>query len=219
MPRLRLLGEPADGSARAVIGAGEIRGHEVVEPIVGTILVRAADTAAGDAPVDRAVRLHGSSERVLHLSSIADVAAAGVGAESPGDELEPLELAREQRERGALRRQALRDRLADPHPAAGDDDMPAAEALHSAPFLACSPLFAGFWANTSCSPAERSIDFGSRCPSPPTDRSSFRARASVGNFDLREKKISQFAGSEPDRPLTFTAPSPSFLLAASTERD
>ena len=118
--------EPALRRADAVIGADEVRLHEVEEAVAVARLVRAADAAVRDERVDRAVRVGSRGEGGVDLRAVADVD----GADERAADLrrgfrERVLAAREQAQARAVAREAKRDRLADAAARARDDDVPA----------------------------------------------------------------------------------------------
>jgi hypothetical protein len=71
--------------------------------------------------VDGAALGRGGGEGRVDLSAVPDVAGGRGRAELVRDGAQPLEVAGEQRQRRAVRREALGDRPADPAAASGDD--------------------------------------------------------------------------------------------------
>ena len=131
----------AESGAGGVVGAGEIRRDEIVEAVAGAVGIRAAEPAVGDEGVDRAALGRRSRERSVDLTAVADVARGCSRTDRVGHLAQPLEVAREKRQRRTLLGEALGDRLPDPLAAAGDDDMPARESLHSLSFVALCVKF------------------------------------------------------------------------------
>ena len=122
-----------DRGADAVVGAGEVRGDEVVEAVARPVLVRPPETAVRDEGVDRAALGRRRSERRVDCAAVADVALRRAGAERGRDLVERLDVEAKQAERGALVGEPLRDRLPDPLACAGDDDVLTEESLHRSP--------------------------------------------------------------------------------------
>jgi hypothetical protein len=98
-----------------VVRADEVRLHQVGEAVPLPGLVRPADPAVRDERVDRPVRRRGRRERGVDLLPVADVGDVRErAAELHGRGVQRVDAAREQAERRAVARAALRDRLADP---------------------------------------------------------------------------------------------------------
>ena len=101
--------------------------HDLLEAVVRPVGVRTADAAVRDERVERAARLGGRGERRRDAVAVGDVAEVGAAADALRHLLERVEVRGEQREQRPLGRESLGDRLPDPLPAAGDDDVPALE--------------------------------------------------------------------------------------------
>ena len=131
----------AESGTRRVVGAGEIGRDEVVEAVVGAVGVRAAESAVGDEGVDRAALRRRGRKRRVDLRAVADVARSGARSDRVGHLAQPLEVAREERQRRTLGGEPFGDRLPDSLAAAGDDHMTARESLHSISFVALCVKF------------------------------------------------------------------------------
>ena len=81
----------AQRGADAVVGAGEVRLHDVVEAVVRAVVVRAADPADGDERVDRPLIGRQGGDDVVDLRPVADVARAAAAHRVRRRRVEPLE--------------------------------------------------------------------------------------------------------------------------------
>jgi hypothetical protein len=123
--RARTGQQPLLGRAQAVVGPGQVGGHEIAEAVRAAGRVRSADAAVGDQRVERAGVFAGLAERALDLLGLARV--AGDGARGPGNFFQARAVAREQRDARTLGHEAQGDRPADAGSAARDRDVQALE--------------------------------------------------------------------------------------------
>ncbi len=107
--------EVTKSRAAAVVGAGEIRRDQIVEPVVWPVLVRASEPAGRDERRDRAKGLDRCGEGRIDLLAPPDVAFRHVArrTELACDLREPLLLTCEQGDRSAVGGHAPCDRAPD----------------------------------------------------------------------------------------------------------
>jgi hypothetical protein len=123
----------ANGGSHRVVGADEVRRDQILEPVVRAVPVRAAEPTVGHERVNRTALCRGAGESLVDLLSVADVAGRRPGAELSRDRTQPLDVARDQRQRRPLGCEPLGDRLADPAAAARDHDVLSHQRLHRPP--------------------------------------------------------------------------------------